>query len=161
MKNGECMYWAFWQWLIADEKSFLNWKALAETNTIQDLALLLKNTYLMKFVTFLQVTVYSLTYCCFQSMRLILLKLLRNWKIKFLLKYKGGSELHERRYNGWSNYQTWVTFTRLANDENTYFYGRIKLITSQALTLLLSLKMSLKKKFTKFSKRLFILRFVT
>lgn len=27
----------FWQWLIADEKSFLNWKALAETNTIQDL----------------------------------------------------------------------------------------------------------------------------
>ena len=32
----------FWQWLIADEKSFLNWKALAEINTIQDLALLLK-----------------------------------------------------------------------------------------------------------------------
>ncbi len=32
----------------------------------------------------------------------------------------------KERYNGWSNYQTRVTFTWLANDENTYFLWKNK-----------------------------------
>ena len=52
----------FWQWLIADEKSFLNWKALAETNTIQDLALLLKK-YVLNEVCHIFGTCLSTSNC--------------------------------------------------------------------------------------------------